>query len=335
MASLSAQQQRELLQSNLPATERFNAQLRRHEGLQVLQLNLGRLCNMRCSHCHVDAGPDQGHTQMSEAVVQQCIDAMDRLKPELVDLTGGAPELHQSFRLLVRHARALGCRVIDRCNLTVLLLPALADLAPFLADQQVEIVASLPAPEELSTNAQRGDGTWQSSLEALRLLNRLGYGKEGSGLELTLMSNPAGEELQQLTPCDEIRWRNLLAERGVVFNQLIGLNNMPIARFLLELEEHQRTNTYLQRLRDAYNPCSVAGLMCRSTLSVSPQGELFDCDFNQMLELPLPLNLTSVALNDLNGRSIITGNHCYGCTAGQGSSCSGATATSAASSSSN
>ena len=334
MASLSALQQRALLQSNLPAEEHFAAPLRRAAGLQVLQLNLGRLCNMRCSHCHVDAGPDQAHTQMSDAVVQHCMDAIERLKPELVDLTGGAPELHQSFRRLVLHARSLGCRVIDRCNLTVLLLPALADLAPFLAEQQVEIVASLPAPEALSTNAQRGDGTWQASLEALRWLNRLGYGVAGSGLELTLMSNPAGEELQQLTPCDEIRWRKTLAEMGVVFNHLIGLNNMPIARFLLELEEQKRTNAYLQRLREAYNPCSVAGLMCRSTLSVSPQGELFDCDFNQMLELPLPLDLASVGLDDLGGREIITGNHCYGCTAGQGSSCSGATATSAASSSS-
>ena len=233
MASLSAQQQRALLQSNLPAEDSFRVTLQRQSGLQVLQLNLGRLCNMRCSHCHVDAGPDQAHTQMPEAVVQQCLDAMERLKPELVDLTGGAPELHQSFRQLVRHARSLGCRVIDRCNLTVLLLPALADLAPFLAEQRVEIVASLPAPEELSTNAQRGDGTWQASLEALRLLNRLGYGQQGSGLELTLMSNPAGEELQQLTPCDEIRWRKTLAERGVTFNHLIGLNNMPIARILL------------------------------------------------------------------------------------------------------
>ena len=335
MASLSAQQQRELLQSNLPAEDSFRASLQRQSSLQVLQLNLGRLCNMRCSHCHVDAGPDQAHTQMPEAVVQQCLDAMERLKPELVDLTGGAPELHQSFRQLVRHARSLGCRVIDRCNLTVLLLPALADLAPFLAEQQVEIVASLPAPEELSTDAQRGDGTWQASLEALRLLNRLGYGQDGSGLELTLMSNPAGEELQQLTPCDEIRWRKTLAEMGVAFNHLIGLNNMPIARFLLELEEQQRTSTYLQRLRQAYNPCSVSGLMCRSTLSVSAKGELFDCDFNQMLEMPLPLNLASVGLDDLGGREIITGNHCYGCTAGQGSSCSGATTTSAASSSSN
>ena len=146
------------------------------------------------------------------------------------------------------------------------------------------------------------------------------------------MSNPAGEELQQLTPCDEIRWRKTLAEMGVAFNHLIGLNNMPIARFLLELEEQQRTTAYLQRLRGAYNPCSVSGLMCRSTLSVSPQGELFDCDFNQMLELPLALELKSITAADLQGRSISTANHCYGCTAGQGSSCGGATVTTAASS---
>lgn len=325
MATLSPLQQRQRLAQALAPTEHFSPQLQRSQQLEVLQLNLGRLCNMRCSHCHVDAGPDQGHTQMGEAVVEQCLAAMERLRPAVVDLTGGAPELHHSFRQLVLKARALGCRVIDRCNLTVLLLPALHDLAAFLAEQQVEIVASLPGPEALRTDQQRGEGTFDASLEALRRLNALGYGQEGSGLQLTLMSNPEGEALQQLTPCDTVQWRKTLAQHGVVFNTLIGLNNMPIARFLDALDQQQRTESYLQTLRGAFNPCSLAGLMCRSTLSVSADGALYDCDFNQMLELPLALELATVTNNDLVSRSIHTGNHCYGCTAGQGSSCSGAT----------
>ena len=214
-----------------------------------------------------------------------------------------------------------------------MLLPALADLAPFLAEQQVEIVASLPAPKS-SAPTPNVVGTWQASSKPC-VAKSSGLWKEGSGLELTWMSNPAGEELQQLTACDEIRWRKNLAEMGVAFNHLIGLNNMPIARFLLELEEQQRTTTYLQRLRGAYNPCSVSGLMCRSTLSVSPQGELFDCDFNQMLELPLPLELASVGLDDLGGREIITATTATAARQGKAAASSGATATSAASSSSN
>jgi len=197
LAQLTAHEQRQCLELALPQEEGFNAPLNRGAGLEVLQLNLGRLCNMRCSHCHVNAGPDQGHTQMGQEVVLQCLEAMERLRPATVDLTGGAPELHHSFRQLVQRARQLGCRVIDRCNLTVLLLPALADLASFLAEQQVEIVASLPGPEALSTDRQRGAGTWDASLEALRRLNALGYGRADSTLKLTLMSNPTGEALQQ------------------------------------------------------------------------------------------------------------------------------------------
>ena len=335
MAQLNATEQRQRLNQALPQSERFSTRLERSDQLDVLQINLGRLCNMRCSHCHVAAGPDQGHTQMGVEVVEQCLEAMERLQPQVVDLTGGAPELHQSFRQLVLRARQLGCRVIDRCNLTVLLLPALADLADFLAEQSVEIVASLPGPEVLETDRQRGTGTWDASMQALRRLNALGYGHEGTGLQLNLMSNPDGETLQQLTPCDTARWRSVLAEHGVVFNDLIGLNNMPIARFLEDLDQQGRIGPYLKTLKAAYNPCSVRGLMCRNTLSVSASGQLFDCDFNQMLELPLELELSSVRAEDLQGRGIITANHCFGCTAGQGSSCGGATVTTATSSPSN
>lgn len=303
--------------------------------LRVLQLNLGRLCNMSCSHCHVEAGPHQGHTQMRPEVVEHCLAAIERLRPEVVDLTGGAPELHPAFRELVRKARACGCQVIDRCNLTVLELPALADLAPFLAEQQVEIVASLPSPDAEATDDQRGDGTWELSIRALRRLNALGYGQGDPNRRLTLMSNPSGTELQQLTPCDTIQWKRRLEQQaGVHFDRLIGLNNMPIARFQEDLHHQGDLQPYLERLREAFNPCALNGLMCRDTLSVASDGQLFDCDFNQMLALPLaagatsaPRTITEVATAaDLEGLPIAWAPHCFGCAAGQGSSCAGATA---------
>jgi radical SAM/Cys-rich protein len=336
-AALAPLQQRELLAQALPAEQQFEASLQqrhlsspRRSALRVLQLNLGKLCNMRCSHCHVDAGPNQGHTLMPDAVVDQCIAAMARLQPPVVDLTGGAPELHPRFRELVVAARAHDCHVIDRCNLTVLLLPALRDLAAFLAEQQVEIVASLPQPEAESTDAQRGDGTWEASIEALRRLNQLGYGQGDPQRRLTLMSNPAGTRLQQLTPCDTLQWKHRLQElAGVQFDQLIGLNNMPIARFLERLQRDGHVNCYLKLLHDAFNHEALNGLMCRDTLSVAADGQLFDCDFNQMLELPLggsPTTIEAITREQLEQRAIRWDNHCFGCTAGQGSSCAGATA---------
>jgi radical SAM/Cys-rich protein len=342
---LSAVGQRALLEAALPSDLAFSNQLAardrpapRRSHLRVLQLNLGRLCNMRCSHCHVDAGPHQGHTQMGDAVVEQCLAALERLRPAVLDLTGGAPELHPRFRDLVRHARALGIQVIDRCNLTVLLLPALADLAPFLAEQGVEIVASLPQPEAGGTDQQRGEGTWEASIRALRLLNGLGYGQGDPSRQLTLMSNPCGTRLQQLTACDERAWKRQLREQaGVTFDRLIGLNNMPIARFLEQLQADGHLNCYLGLLQRAFNPEALGGLMCRDTVSVGADGRLYDCDFNQMLELPLRAcsapdtggeGLSTIAaLNHtaLTNAPIAWGNHCYGCTAGQGSSCAGAT----------
>ncbi|MEI6829039.1 MAG: arsenosugar biosynthesis radical SAM (seleno)protein ArsS [Synechococcaceae cyanobacterium ELA445] len=337
---LEPSQQRLLVEQALPVEARLDAELARRclepprrGGLRVLQLNLGRLCNMRCHHCHVDAGPDQGSTQMGEVVVEQCMAAIARLRPEVVDLTGGAPELHSHFRRLVSGARAQGCHVIDRCNLTVLLLPALVDLASFLAENQVEIVASLPDPEAEATDAQRGEGTWAGSIEALRRLNALGYGQGDPQRVLTLMSNPAGTRLQQITPCDQKRWQQQLLEaHGVRFDRLIGLNNMPIARFLDQLRSDGHVNCYFKLLHGAFNPGALAGLMCRDTLSVAPDGRLHDCDFNQMLDLPLESapgeepTIETVVADQIEGSAIRWGNHCYGCTAGQGSSCSGATA---------
>ena len=334
---LAPRQQLDLLAQALPAEQQFEASLQqrqlstpRRSALRVLQLNLGKLCNMRCSHCHVDAGPHQGHTLMSDAVVDQCIAAIARLQPAVVDLTGGAPELQPRFKELVLAARAHGCHVIDRCNLTVLLLPALRDLAAFLAEHQVEIVASLPQPEAESTDAQRGDGTWEASIAALRLLNELGYGQGSPQRQLTLMSNPCGTRLQQLGPCEEQAWKQQLQrDAGVRFDRLIGLNNMPIARFLEQLQRDGHVNCYLKLLHNAFNPEALNGLMCRDTLSVAADGQLFDCDFNQMLELPLggsPTTIKTITREQLEQRAIRWGNHCFGCTAGQGSSCAGATA---------
>lgn len=334
--ALSPLEQLQLLEAALPEPQGFVAGLARRghppplrSPLRVLQLNLGKLCNMHCSHCHVDAGPHQGHTLMADAVVDACIAAMARLQPAVLDLTGGAPELHPRFRELVLAGRRQGCQVIDRCNLTVLLLPALQNLAPFLAEQQVEIVASLPQPEAEATDGQRGEGTWGASIQALRLLNRLGYGQGDPTRPLTLMSNPEGTRLQQLTACDAQRWAERLRElAGVQFDRLIGLNNMPIARFLQQLQGDGHVNCYLALLERAFNPSALDGLMCRDTLSVAPDGRLYDCDFNQMLEIPLAdgTSIATIQREQLEARAIRWGNHCYGCTAGQGSSCSGATA---------
>jgi radical SAM/Cys-rich protein len=317
--------------------EKLLTPLKRAKKLRVLQLNLGKLCNMTCSHCHVDAGPHQGASQMGKEVVEQCLKAIERLQPEVVDLTGGAPELHQEFKNLVLAARSNGCQVINRTNLTVLLVPALSGLAAWLAEQQVQLVASLPSCDQASTDLQRGPGTWEASIKALRHLNQLGYGKADSKLELNLMSNPSGESLQKITACDQKYWHEQLGKLGISFNNLIGLNNMPIARFLEQLEANGRTEAYMRSLVDAFNPASICGLMCKTTLSVAADGSLYDCDFNQMLNLSLGANkackskaqnntlqISNVNLEDLCEAEINLGNHCYGCSAGQGSSCGGA-----------
>jgi radical SAM/Cys-rich protein len=297
----------------------------------VLQLNLGKLCNMRCSHCHVDAGPHQGHTQMADAVVEQCIAAMERLQPTVVDLTGGAPELHPRFRDLVLAARRQGCHVIDRCNLTVLLLPALHDLAAFLAREQVEIVASLPQPDEQSTDAQRGDGTWKASIQALQRLNALGYGQDGSGLELDLVYNPAGASLPPPQAALEADYRRrLMNDFGIRFNRLFTLANMPIKRFAHTLAREGRHAQYMQLLIEHFNPQAAERVMCRSLVSVGWDGTLYDCDFNQMLALPAGGRRRTLwdidRLDSIDQEAIVFRDHCYGCTAGAGSSCGGALA---------
>ncbi len=296
-------------------------------GITVFQINVGKLCNQTCRHCHVDAGPDRTES-MSRETAEQCIQALAKTDIPTVDITGGAPELNPNFRWLVEQARALDRHVMDRCNLSVLLIPSQADLAEFLATHRVEIIASLPSYRASQTDAQRGDGIFEKSIEALRLLNQLGYGKPNSGLALNLVNNPVGAFLPPKQAAIEAQFRKELRSRhGIEFNHLYTITNMPISRFLEFLIESGNYEGYMERLANAFNPTAATGVMCRYTLSVGWDGTLYDCDFNQMLDLPLDHGTTSHIRNfdaaELHERQIVTRNHCYGCTAGSGSSCGG------------
>jgi radical SAM/Cys-rich protein len=297
-------------------------------GIAVLQVNVGKLCNQTCRHCHVDAGPERREV-MSRETMAICLDVLARAGIPTLDVTGGAPELNPHFRWFVAEARRLGCHVIDRCNLTILLVPGHDDLPAFLAEQQVEVVASLPCYGPQNTDAQRGDGVFEKSITALRRLNALGYGRPDSGLVLTLVYNPLGPSLPPPQPALEAAYRRELADRyGVTFNRLYTITNMPISRFLDDLVRRGRLEEYLGKLVAAYNPAAAAGVMCRTTLSVGWDGRLYDCDFNQMLELDLapglPRHIRDFDPGALAGRRVMTGPHCYGCTAGSGSGCQGA-----------
>ncbi len=312
------------------ALDRAGAALARGS-VGILQLNLGKLCNMTCRHCHVDAGPDRTEENMDRSTAEACLDLLDRTGAHTVDLTGGAPELNSNFRFLVEESRARGRHVIDRCNLTILLTKKMADLPAWLAEHQVEIVCSLPHYAVRNTDAQRGDGTFEKSLEALRRLNEVGYGRGDPGRRLTLMTNPVGAFLAPNQALVEADWRRALETRhGVTFDRLFALNNMPISRFLEWLLERGQLEAYLERLTNAFNPGTVAGLMCRDTLSVGWDGTVYDCDFNQMLDLPIEdrgrrRNVRDLDPDAIVGGAVRTGVHCFGCTAGAGSSCSGAT----------
>jgi len=297
-------------------------------GITVFQINVGKLCNQTCRHCHVDAGPDRQEI-MTHETAELCIRTLAQSDIPTVDITGGAPELNPNFRWLVEQARGLRRHVMDRCNLSVLLLPSQADLAEFLASHQVEVVASLPHFRPSQTDAQRGDGVFEKSIRALQLLNRLGYGVEGSGLTLNLIHNPVGAFLPPKQEAIEAQFRKELArQHDVVFNHLYTITNMPISRFLEFLVESGNYEGYMERLANAFNPSTAAGVMCRYTISIGWDGTLYDCDFNQMLDLPIshgaPRHLRDFNPAQLHTRRIVTGNHCYGCTAGSGSSCGGA-----------
>jgi len=297
-------------------------------GITVFQINVGKLCNQTCRHCHVDAGPDRQEI-MTRETAELCVKALARTDIPTLDITGGAPELNPNFRWLVEQGRALGRHVMDRCNLSVLLLPSQADLAEFLAQHQVEVIASLPYYRPSQTDAQRGEGVFEKSICALQQLNRLGYGVEGSGLTLNLVHNPVGAFLPPKQEAIEAQFhRELKRSHGVVFNHLYTITNMPISRFLEFLIESGNYDDYMERLANAFNPTAAAGVMCRYTLSVGWDGTLYDCDFNQMLDLPVnhgtPQHIRDFDPARLHSRRIVTGNHCYGCTAGAGSSCGGA-----------
>jgi radical SAM/Cys-rich protein len=299
-------------------------------GVTVFQINVGKLCNQTCAHCHVDAGPDRKEI-MTRETAELCIRALAQTEIPNVDITGGAPELNPNFRWLVEQARALGRHVMDRCNLTVLLLNGQVDLPDFLAHHEVEVIASLPYYRPAQTNAQRGKGVFEKSIDALRKLNALGYGKEGTGLLLNLVYNPVGAFLPPKQEAIERQFKHELAEKhGVVFNHLYTITNMPISRFLDFLMATGNYQGYMERLVNAFNPVAAAGVMCRYTISVGWDGTLYDCDFNQMLEMPTgfgaPQHIRDFDAAQLHQRRVVTGNHCYGCTAGAGSTCGGSIA---------
>ncbi len=304
----------------------------RSTSIEVLQVNVGKVCNQTCHHCHVDAGPDRKESMAAETL-DACLRVLDGAGIPTLDITGGAPELHPLFRDAVRRARALGRRVIDRCNLTVLLLPGQEGLASFLAEQRVEIVSSLPHFSGSRTDAQRGEGVHEQSIEALRRLNALGYGREGSGLVLNLVTNPVGAFLPGSQASLQRDWKRELRRRyGIEFDGLYAITNMPISRFLEYLQESGNLQAYMERLVESFNPAAAEGVMCRTMLSVGWDGRLFDCDFNQMLDLPIQgdgaahRTIHDFERASLERRAIRVGPHCFGCTAGGGSSCGGATA---------
>ncbi len=302
--------------------------------IEIFQINLGKLCNMTCRHCHVDAGPDRWQEVMNRETIDECLRALDRTSAQTVDLTGGAPELNPHFRHLVEECAKRGKHVIDRCNLTVLLLPRNRDLPEWLAGHGVEVVCSLPHVRRRNTDAQRGEGTYDRSIDALRRLNAAGYGQGNPKRILTLMVNPVGAVLTGDQGSMQREWqRGLERDHGVTFDRLIALNNMPISRFLEWLEDSGNLERYMELLVDSFNPSTFSGLMCRNTLSISWDGTVYDCDFNQMLDLKARANgsssmhVSEIEPDSLEGRAIVTGRHCFGCTAGAGSSCGGALAT--------
>ena len=300
----------------------------RRARLTTLQVNLGYRCNQACFHCHVNAGPNRTEA-MSDETIDLVLAVLERRRLGTLDVTGGAPELHPAFRRLVAAARDRGVRVIDRCNLTILLEPGQEDLAAFLADHGVEVVASLPCYLEDNVDRQRGKGVFDKSIVALRRLNAAGYGDPRTGRVLNLVFNPQGPNLPPNQEALQADYKRILFERhGVVFNDLYALANMPIQRFGSTLISKEQFGDYMALLEGAHRPDNLDGVMCRTLVSVDYEGFLHDCDFNQMLKLPLGgagrAHLRDLLDDDLEGRRIRVAGHCFGCTAGQGSSCGGA-----------
>ena len=304
----------------------------RRKVLESLQVNLGYLCNQTCQHCHVNAGPNRTE-QMDAETIDLVLAVLKVRQVKTLDLTGGAPELNPHFRQLVSHARALGVKVIDRCNLTVLFEQGQEGLAQFLADQQVEVTASLPCYLQSNVDKQRGDGAFDKSIAALQMLNALGYGQPDTGLVLNLVYNPLGPSLPPEQQQLEAAYRCELGERfGIVFNQLFVIANMPIQRFGSTLISKGQFVDYMKLLKGSFSAANLDAVMCRTLVSVDWQGHLYDCDFNQMLQMPMRLkdvecpHVRDLLTAETDGLPIAIADHCYGCTAGQGSSCRGALA---------
>ena len=298
--------------------------------LEIFQLNIGKLCNQSCAHCHVDAGPDKKRENMDRATLDRCLEIIAAVPTiTTVDITGGAPEMNSHFRWFVEACTELGKTVMVRCNLTIIMAhPKYADLPEFFAKNRVHVVSSLPYFSKRRTDSQRGDGVFEDSIAALQRLNAVGYGKDGSGLLLDLVYNPSGAFLPDRQEVLQPEFKRQLDRRyGVEFNSLFCITNMPISRFLDYLIESGNYEEYMDQLVGAFNPGTILGLMCRNTISVSWDGYLYDCDFNQMLDLkvatPGAQHLSTFDHKKLMNRTIVLNQHCYGCTAGAGSSCGG------------
>lgn len=295
--------------------------------IEIFQINVGKMCNQVCAHCHVDAGPDRKEI-MTRETMQQCLDALKNTSIKTVDLTGGAPEMNPHFRWFVEELSAMGKRIIVRCNLTIILAnPKYKDLPDFFKRHKVNVVSSLPYFTAKRTDAQRGDGVFDKSIKALQMLNVVGYGKSDSDLKLDLVYNPAGAFLPGDQHSLTAQFKRKLKEYDIVFNDLFAITNLPVSRFLEYLVKTEKYEDYMHELVNAFNPAAAEGVMCRNTLSVSWDGYLYDCDFNQMLELNVkaPDHISQFDLEKLAQREIVLNQHCYGCTAGAGSSCGGAT----------
>lgn len=298
-------------------------------GIEIFQINVGYMCNMTCKHCHVDAGPDRQEI-MTKETLEYCLEALKHSDIETVDLTGGAPEMNPHFRWFVDEVSKLGKHIIVRSNLTILDTRKFEDLPQFMADRGVEITCSLPFYNKRRTDAQRGEGTYDKSMKVLKILNEIGYGKEDTDLELNLVYNPVGAFL----PGDQESMKQQYKERlwedhGIVFDDLFTITNLPISRYLNFLVTTGNLDEYMEKLVTNFNPAAAKGVMCRNTISIGWDGTLYDCDFNQMLKMETedgsPQHIKDWDLDALNDREIITNQHCYGCTAGAGSSCGGAT----------
>lgn len=300
--------------------------------IEILQINVGKMCNQTCKHCHVDAGPDRKEI-MTRETMEQCLDVIRNTSINTIDLTGGAPEMNPHFRWFVEEIRAINseAKIIVRCNLTIIVAnPSYHDLPEFFKKHRIEVTSSLPYFTATKTDSQRGEGVFEKSIRALKMLNEVGYGKEGTGLILNLVYNPSGAFLPGTQQSLETEFKKRLKEPyGITFNQLFAITNLPISRFLDYLLTSGNYEGYMEKLINSFNPEAAKGVMCRNTISVGWDGYLYDCDFNQMLDLKVDANSRHISdwnSNELIHREIVVNQHCFGCTAGAGSSCGGATA---------